>query len=148
MHAAESLSVITRGLFCRCRYTDTWRCTEGNSEREPMAAFTQICQEGRIMRTLIGMIHSHAEHNKQLCFPSLSEAAAATVHSCFSLPVRFRRLSRGYEDVPVVPSHGPAKLGPLVLGRMPPHKPLPEELCRAPLSLVCRQGTCGIIHSI
>lgn len=104
----------------------------------------------KIMRTLIGMIHSCAGHNKQLCFHievRLRSFAAATVRSCFPLPVQFWRLSWGYEDVPVL-SHGPVKLGPLFLGSMPPHKPLPEELYHAPLSLVCRQGTQGIIHSI
>lgn len=150
MDEAESLSVITHGLFCWCWYTDIQRCTVSDSERELMAAFIQICQEGRIMRTLIGMIHSCAGHNKQLCFHievRLRSFAAATVRSCFPLPVQFWRLSWGYEDVPVL-SHGPVKLGPLFLGSMPPHKPLPEELYHAPLSLVCRQGTQGIIHSI
>lgn len=50
------------------------------------------------------------------------------------------KVKAGYEDVPVVPSRGPAMLAPLFLGSMPPHKLLPEELCHALLSLVCRQG--------
>lgn len=97
MHEAESLSVITHGLFSRCWYTDIQRCTISDSKRELMETFIQICQEGKIMRTLIGMIHSSAEHNKQLCFHiwvRLGSSAAATVHSCFSLPVRFWRLRR------------------------------------------------------
>lgn len=117
-----------------------------------MAAFNEMCQEGRIMRTLIGMIHSSVEHNKQLCFyigARPRSSAPPTVHSIFlSLPGRFSKFCQFYKDVPVVLSHGPAKLGPLFLGSLPPHKPLPEELCHALLTLVCRQGTQGIIHSI
>lgn len=103
------------------------------------------------MRTLIGMIHYNTEHNKQLRShygARLRSSAAVTEHSCFSSPVQVLKVERGYEDVRVVPSHGPAKLGPLFPGSTPPHKPLPDELCHAPLSLVCRRGTRGIIHSI
>lgn len=101
------------------------------------------------MRTLIGTIHPSAVHNKQLCF--FHRSNTAIVCGCaqlFFFTYKFEGLSRSYEDVPVVPSHGPAKLGPLFLGSMPPHKPLPEELCHALLSVVCRWGTQGIIHSI
>lgn len=118
VHKVESLSVITHGPFCRCWYTDIQRCSIG--EREPIASFIWICQEGRIMRTLIGMIHSSAKHNKQLCFQR-SETAA--VRSCFSPHLqKVWRLRRDYEDVPVVPSPCPAKLGPLFFGRMPPRQ--------------------------
>lgn len=101
------------------------------------------------MRTLIGVIHSGTEHNNQLCLHPL-RVQLCTAAFFFSLLYLCDvcRLSRCYEDVSVVPSHGPVKLGPLFLGSTPPYKPLPEELCHAPLSLVCRQGTQGIIHSI
>lgn len=151
MHEAESLSVITHGLFLQMLihwYSDIYYRWFWEKH---LWAFIQISQEGRIMKTLIGVIHSSVKHNTQLCFHigvRPQSSAAATVHSCFSLPVRFRKLSWGYEDVPVVQSHGTVKLGPLFLGSMPPHKPMPEELCHALLSSVRRQGTQGIIHSI
>lgn len=143
--------VLSGNSFCiLIHWNMVMYCSASDSEKELMA-FIPSCQEGRIMRTLIGMIHSGSGTMSSCvltCEWECDPVPAHGVQPWLSYLCRSAGWSHGYEDVPVVLSHGPAKLGPLFPGSMPPHKPLAEELCHAPLRLVCRQGTQGIIHSI
>lgn len=120
-------------------HTDIRRRITGYCAGEATEAFIQICQEGRIMRTLIGVFHSGAEqHGRQLCFHVWARSsAAASARSCFSfLTCLISEAVAGYEDIAVVAF----RIGSLCrLAACLPTNPLPEELCHALLRGVCRR---------
>ena len=114
-------------------------CAGNDSEREPAPLFILIHQEGRIPRTLIGVIHSCDRHSKQLC--SHTGSATAAVRSCLSSPAQVLKVEpRLWSCSPLFGHTGPPSRGLCSLAALHPNKPLPEELCHAPLSLVCRHA--------
>lgn len=90
VHEAESLPLITRGLFCRCWSTDRQTCTV------PMEALLHICQEGRNTKILIGIIHSSTKTISSCVFTRDCDhlwLLLCTAVFSFCQPVKFRRLS-------------------------------------------------------
>lgn len=69
----------------------------------PVEAFIQVSQEGSSIDSIIAMIHSVAEHNKQLCFfTCVRSGFSAAVHSWdFFFFNLLLKVEVGYEDVPV-----------------------------------------------
>lgn len=109
-----------------------------------MVAFMWILQEGRITRTLIGMIHSTAKLNYQLAFH-----IDATATDTFLYLRQDWMSSLSYEDIPVVPSHSSLPIwGLCSLATCHSTNHCPRNSDMLPLSLVCRQEKQGIIHSI
>lgn len=100
-----------------------------------------ILQEGRIRRTLIGMIHSSAITS--------SVSTSMQLPQIFSLPVsRLNVKPELWRHSSCSVTFIPAKLGLLFLGNIPPHQPLPQEQCHAHTQFGCRHEKQGIIHSI
>lgn len=108
-------------------------------------AFIKICQEGSIMRTLIGAIHLSGEHNKQLCFHiGLRAQSTATVHRCFFFTCTSLKAELELRRCCCCSvTRAPAKQGPLFFGCMPTRNLLPEELCHVPVQFSLQTGNTG-----
>lgn len=67
----------------------------------PVEAFIQVSQEGSSIDSIIAMIHSFAEHNKQLFLMCVRSEFSAAVHSWDFFFNLLLKVEVGYEDVPV-----------------------------------------------
>lgn len=99
LYKAESISVITRGLFGTCWVAAFQRCTY-----QWRRSFKLARKEAAYHDSIIAMIHSVAEHNKQLCFLHVWGLGSLQLQLCTAGAFFLNLLLKvevGYEDVPV-----------------------------------------------